>query len=142
MFLTFMVFISYLLFIFEIWRLSPLRLGKNDGIRLIMAREIRKYMLNQVSRVGSSKKHPVPILKAQKDILCQRWKLKKTSCPAAHPQYSPVLPGVYMNSVMDMEQQDGCLGSYTMENNTKKCKCNIQRQIFENNINLIKKHFS
>ena len=36
---------------------------------------------------GTSKKHPVPILEAQKKT---RWKLKEAPCPGAHSQYSQV----------------------------------------------------
>ena len=43
-----------------------MRLGKSDGIRLIMVCEISKIHANRVPRFGSSKKLLVPILEAQK----------------------------------------------------------------------------
>ena len=61
-----MIVLSYLLFVYEILRLSAIRLEKCDGIRLIIAGKTRKIHAKWVLRAGSSKKYPVPILEAQK----------------------------------------------------------------------------
>ena len=43
-----------------------MRLGNSDGIRLKMARKIRKKHAKAIVKAGSSKMYPVPILEAKK----------------------------------------------------------------------------
>ena len=84
------------LFVYEILGLFALRLENSDGIQLIIAWEITKYMLNWVLRVGSSKRHPVPILEAQKihpvrKLVAQKSHLFQRHIPST-PKYGSTPP--------------------------------------------------
>ena len=67
-----MGFFSSLLFVYEISRLSALRLGKSDGIRLIMAREISKIYAESGAQSWKLKKAPCANSKSSKMTPCAK----------------------------------------------------------------------
>ena len=85
-----MVFLSSIIFVYDILRLFAVRLENSDGIRLIIAWEISKTHAISGAQSWKPKSTLCQFWKLKKGTLCQNGSSKKAPCPAAHPQYSQV----------------------------------------------------